>query len=184
MLDCMRAPILLLAAFALALPAIPGRAQDSARASIVQAYQLWRKVSQGGGCDSRALVAADTQTFTEEQLGAAWDLLGSSYQDLEIFDRARQAYGKAIEMLRSIPSAQAQYAAAIDNLASMDRRWGQKDSAMALCEKSRRIYEHSETLRGLPLHPPISLCLRARRISRRRDARWRQPSRKRRPPPD
>lgn len=142
MLDCMRAPILLLAAFALALPDIPGRAQDSAKASIVQAYRLW---SEGQPKAAIAilepLLRLDTQTFTEEQRGAAWDLLGSSYQDLEIFDRARQAYGKSIEALRSIPSAQAQYAAALYNLASMEQTLGENDSAMALSEKSRRIYE-------------------------------------------
>jgi tetratricopeptide (TPR) repeat protein len=142
MLDCMRVPILLLAAFALALPDITGRAQDSAKASIVQAYRLW---SEGQPKAAIAilepLLRLDTQTFTEEQRGAAWDLLGSSYQDLEIFDRARQAYGKSIEALRSIPSAQAQYAAALNNLASMEQTLGENDSAMALSEKSRRIYE-------------------------------------------
>jgi tetratricopeptide (TPR) repeat protein len=142
MLKCMRAPILLVAAFALTLPNLPAHAQDSARASIVQAYQLW-----SGGQPKAAIailepmLRLDAQTFTEQERGAAWDLLGSSYQDLEIFDRARQAFGKAIETLRSIPSAQGQYAAALDNLATMEETLQQNDSAKALAKKAIRIYE-------------------------------------------
>jgi tetratricopeptide (TPR) repeat protein len=142
MLDCMRVPMLVLAAFALTLPDIPARAQDSARAFIMQAYQLWR------GGQPRAAIAIldpmlrqDTLSFTEGERGAAWDLLGSSYQDLEIFDRARQAYGKAVQTLRSVPSAQAQYAATLNNFATLEQTLGEKASARALSEKARHIYE-------------------------------------------
>jgi tetratricopeptide (TPR) repeat protein len=152
MLNCMRVPILLVAAFALTLPNLPAHAQDSARASIVQAYQLW------SGGEPKAAIAIlepmlrlDAQTFTEVERGAAWDLLGSSYQDLEIFDRARQAYGKAIETLRSIPSAQAQYAATLNNLATMEQTLGQKDSAGAISEKARHIYEQLRDPAGIAI---------------------------------
>jgi tetratricopeptide (TPR) repeat protein len=152
MLNCMRVPILLVAAFALTLPNLPAHAQDFAHASIVQAYQLW---SAG---EPKAAIAIlepmlrlDAQTFTEVERGAAWDLLGSSYQDLEIFDRARQAYGKAIETLRSIPSAQAQYAATLNNLATMEQTLGQKDSARAISEKARHIYEQLRDPAGIAI---------------------------------
>ena len=142
MLNCMRVPMLLLAAAAVTLPSIPARAQDSARASIMQAYQLWRDGQP------KAVIAVlepelrqDTLGFTEEERGAAWDLLGSSYQDLEIFDRARQAYGKAVQTLRSVPSAQAQYAAALNNFATLEQTLGEKDSAKALSRKAERIDE-------------------------------------------
>jgi tetratricopeptide (TPR) repeat protein len=142
MLNCMRVPMLLLAAFAVTLPSIPARAQDSARASIMQAYQLWR-----GGQPKAAIATLEpmlrqeTLSFTEAERGAAWDLLGSSYQDLEIFDRARQAYGKAVQTLRSVPSAQAQYAATLNNFATLEQTLGEKASARALSEKARHIYE-------------------------------------------
>ena len=142
MLNCMRVPMLLLAAFAVTLPSIPARAQDSARASIMQAYQLWR-----GGQPKAAIailepmLRQDTLGFTEGERGAAWDLLGSSYQDLEIFDRARQAYGKAVQTLRSVPSAQAQYAAALNNFATLEQTLGEKDSAKALSKKAERLDE-------------------------------------------
>ena len=152
MLNCMRVPILLVAAFALTLPNLAARAQNSPRASIVQAYEQWR-----GGQPKAAIAILEpmlqqaSQTFTEEERGAAWNLLGSSYQDLEIFDRARQAFGKAIETLRSIPSAQAQYAAALNNLATMEQTLGQKDSARALSEKARHIYEQLRDPAGIAI---------------------------------
>ena len=121
MLKCMRVPILLLAAFALVLPDIPVRAQGLCQAPIAQAYQLW---SAGHPKEAIAilepLLRNEAQAFTESERGVAWDLLGSSYQDVEMFDQARRAYGKAMEMFRSIPSARAQYAATIDNLATME----------------------------------------------------------------
>lgn len=186
MLNCMRVPMLLLAACAVTLPSIPARAQDSARASIMQAYELWR-----GGQPKAAIailepeLRQDTLGFTEEERGAAWDILGSSYQDLETFDRARQAYGKAVQTLRSVPSAQAQYAAALNNLPPWNRRWGRRTQRRRSVRRRSVLTSNSEILLGLPLRPPILLGLRApRRISRRRDARSQRPSRKRRPPPN
>jgi tetratricopeptide (TPR) repeat protein len=150
MLNCMTAPILLLAVFALTLADIPAGAQDSAPALIVQADELW-----DGGQPKAAIailepvLRAGAQSFTEEERGAAWDLLGLSYHDLEIFDRARQAYGKAIEILRSIPTAQAQYAAALNNLACMEQTLGEKDSAKALSKKAEHIYEQLREPAGI-----------------------------------
>jgi tetratricopeptide (TPR) repeat protein len=152
MLNSMKAPILLLAAFALVFADIPAGAQDSGPASIMQAYALW------SGGQPRAAIAileptlrAGAQSFTEEERGAAWDLLGSSYHDLEIFDRARQAYGKAIEILRSIPTAQAQYAAALNNLACMEQTLGQRESAKALSKKAEYIYEQLREPAGIAI---------------------------------
>ncbi len=150
MIPYMRAPILLLAVLALAPPDHPAQAQQPAQASIVQAYQLWRSGQPKAAIAVlEPMLQLPSQNFTEEERGAVWDLLGSSYQDLEIFDRARQAYSKAIEILRSAPTAQSQYAAALNNLASMEQTLGQKDSARALCEKARRIYEQLRDPAGI-----------------------------------
>jgi tetratricopeptide (TPR) repeat protein len=142
MLNCMRVPILLLAAFAMTLPSIPACAQDSAQASIMQAYQLWRDGQpKAAVAILEPMLGQDKLRFTEAERGAAWDLVGSSYQDLEIFDRARQAYGKALQTLRSVPSAQAQYAAALNNFATLEQTLGEKDSAKALTKKAEQIDE-------------------------------------------
>ncbi len=143
MLKCMRVPILLLAAaLALVLVSMPMHAEGPVPAPIAQAYQLW---SAGHPKEAIAILEPmlrnDAQNFTENERGAAWDLLGSSYQDAEMFDQARQAYGKAMEMLRSIPTAQAQYAATIDNLATLEEAQGQTDAAKALAQKASRIYD-------------------------------------------
>ena len=152
----------------------------------MQAYQLW-----SGGQPKAAIailepmLRQDTHGFTEEERGAAWDLLGSSYQDLEIFDRARQAYGKAIETLRSIPSAQAQYAATLNNLATMEQTLGQRDSARALCKKARHIYEQLGDPAGIAIASinlaGIAYAQKDFKTARRSLA---TASRKRRPPPD
>ncbi len=143
MLNCMRVPMLLLAAFAVTLPSIPARAQDSARASIMQAYELWR-----GGQPKAAIailepvLRQDTLGFTEEERGAAWDILGSSYQDLETFDRARQAYGKAIDKLCDrFRLRRPNMRRRINNFATLEQTLGEKDSAKALSKKAERIYE-------------------------------------------
>jgi tetratricopeptide (TPR) repeat protein len=149
MLNCMRVPILLLAAFALTLPNNPARTEDAARPSIVQAYQLWR-----GGQPKEAIAILepmwrlDAQTFTEEERGAAWDLLGSSYQDLEIFNRPSRAYGKAVQTLRSVPSAQAQYAAALNNFATLEQTHdGRVKDAISSIQQAvdRWIHAHGPT---------------------------------------
>ncbi len=142
MLKCMRVPILLLAALALILVSMPMRAEGPVPAPIAQAYQLW---SAGHPEEAIAILEPvlrnEAQAFTENERGVAWDLLGSSYQDAEMFDQARRAYGKAMEMFRSIPSARARYAATIDNLATLEETQGQMDTAKALAQKASRIYD-------------------------------------------
>jgi tetratricopeptide (TPR) repeat protein len=150
MLSCMRAAILLLATSALTLTHLAVLAQDSARSSILQAYQRWSAGQPKAAIGIlEPMVLQDEGAFTEEERGVAWDLLGSSYQDMESFDRARQAYGKAIEILRSIPSAQGQYAATLNNLATMEQTLGANESARALSEKARDIYEQIKDPAGI-----------------------------------
>jgi tetratricopeptide (TPR) repeat protein len=77
----------------------------------------------------------------EMDLGVAWNVLGSCYLDLEMYDQARRAYQHAMEILRPIAASQNQYASAMDNLGVLEKALGDGDSAKVLCEKSRHIYE-------------------------------------------
>jgi tetratricopeptide (TPR) repeat protein len=77
----------------------------------------------------------------ERDLGVAWNVLGSAYLDLEMYDKAERAYQRSIQILRDVPTAQAQYASSIDNLGTLEVSLGHKDQAKALCEKARHIYE-------------------------------------------
>jgi tetratricopeptide (TPR) repeat protein len=57
-----------------------------------------------------------------------------------MYDQARQAYVRAMEKLRPLPSEQAQYAATIDNFATLEDAQGHRTEAKLLCEKARHIY--------------------------------------------
>jgi tetratricopeptide (TPR) repeat protein len=117
------------------------RAQKSASESIVRAFDLW-----SGGQPKAAiailepLLQAGFRFDDPRDPGVAWNILGQAYVDLDRFAEARQAYRHAIEILRLIPSARAQYASTLDSVGMLDESEGQRDSAKALCEKARRIY--------------------------------------------
>jgi tetratricopeptide (TPR) repeat protein len=134
--------MLLLTTVALALPNRPMFAQPSIAEQILRAEQLREEGQPKAAIAMLELFAQPVAiSWTESELGAAWNVLGSSYQDLEMFAQAKQFYGKAIEALRSVASAQAQYAAALANLGSLEGSAGQNDSAKGLYEKAARIYE-------------------------------------------
>jgi tetratricopeptide (TPR) repeat protein len=61
--------------------------------------------------------------------------------DLEVYDQARRAFRHAIEKLRPLPTAQAQYASTLDHLGTLEEALGQRKSAKALCDKARHMYE-------------------------------------------
>jgi tetratricopeptide (TPR) repeat protein len=142
MLHRMRVPIVLLTSLVLTLPQSSTYAQESASDQIVQAFQVW-----SGGQPKpaiamlEAMLRAGANGAGERELGVAWNVLGSAYLDLERYGEAEQAYHHAIEKLRPIPSARAQYASTVDSLGRLEDSLGQKDQAKALCGKARNIYE-------------------------------------------
>ena len=136
----MRVPILILTGLALAFPSSL-QAQRSTPDLIVQGFQQW-----SGGQPKAAIAILEPMlqagvNWEERDLGVAWNVLGSAYLDLEMYDRAERAYQRSIQILRDVPSAQAQYASSIDNLGTLEVSLGHKDQAQALCEKARHIYE-------------------------------------------
>jgi tetratricopeptide (TPR) repeat protein len=139
MLEVMRASVLLLLALLLAVPA---RAQISAAEQVNEAFQLW-----SGGQERAAMailepvVQRGANGLVGSDLGVAWNVLGSCYLDLEMYDQARRAYQHAMEILRPIPAAQAQYASTMDNMGVLEKSLGDGVSAKALCEKARHIHE-------------------------------------------
>jgi tetratricopeptide (TPR) repeat protein len=114
----------------------------SAQSLVFEAYELW---SSG---QSTAVIAMLEPTLTAGKpglqgadLGVAWALMATSYQTLEMYEKATRAYQKSLEILRPIEAAKSQYAAVLDNLATMDEALGQHDAARRLCEKALRIYQ-------------------------------------------
>ncbi len=117
---------------------------------IEEAYRLW---SDGQIKETvtmlEPLVAADSHSLSESDRGLAWGMLASSYQDLEMYPKARRAYQMALEILPSIPSAKAQYAAIIANFATMEESQGQMRAAQVLFEKAVHLYEELGDHAGL-----------------------------------
>jgi tetratricopeptide (TPR) repeat protein len=138
----MRVAALLLTALTLVPPHAPMRAQSSAYDQIVGADALrYQGEPKAAVAILEPMVQGQAGGLTDIDVGLAWNVLGSSYEDLHMPEKARSCYETAIEKLRPIPSAQAKYAAALANLASLEGSEGQMDSAKALYEKSNRTYE-------------------------------------------
>ncbi len=137
MLESMRVPMVVLVILILA---VPMRAQSGSN-EIVRAFQLWR---DGHPKEAIAmlepLVRADPRFDDPRDPGVLWNVLGQSYLDLDRFAEARQAYQHALQILRPIPSARAQYASTLDSLGMLEEALRQRDVARVLCEKARKIY--------------------------------------------
>jgi tetratricopeptide (TPR) repeat protein len=138
MLESMRVPMVVLVVLILATPM---RAQQFASNSIVRAFELWR-----GGQPKAAiailepLLRAGSRFDDPRDPGVAWNVLGQSYLDLDRYAEAKQAYQHAMEILRPIPSARAQYGSTLDSMGMLEASLGQRNEAKTLCEKARQIY--------------------------------------------
>lgn len=97
--------------------------------------------------DPRAAIAilepianAANRDVPSETQGLVWNLLGSSYQELEMLDKARFCYERSIDALRSISSAQSSLALALINLGSVEMELGRFDDSERLSKRARDIY--------------------------------------------
>ena len=138
MLENMRVPTVLLVILILAVPA---RAQSSASNLIVQAFQLW-KAGQPRAAIAilDPLLKAGFLPSDPSEPGVAWNVLGHSYLDLDQFVEAQQAYQHAMQILRPLSSARAQYASTLDSMGIVEECLGHQDAARALSSKARKIY--------------------------------------------
>jgi tetratricopeptide (TPR) repeat protein len=142
MLKSMRVSIAFLSAVTLIFPALATRAQNSNIDQIVQADQLRNdEKPKAAIAILEPMVQAGDHALSGRDLGGAWNVLGASYEDLQMTRKAQSCYGNAIETLEGIPTAQAAYAASLANLASLENTQGQRASALALYQKANRIYE-------------------------------------------
>jgi tetratricopeptide (TPR) repeat protein len=147
----MRVPVLLVTIAGMFLSTAL-RAQEPVSTAVMRAHQL-----QNQGQPKAAirilepLVQTDVQALSDTELGVVWNLLGSSYQDLEMYDKARWSYETAVQKLRPILTAQSEYAAALDNLGTLESSLGQLESSKTLCEKARRIYEELGDHKGIAI---------------------------------
>jgi tetratricopeptide (TPR) repeat protein len=138
MLETMRVPMVVLMVLVLAAPA---RAQQSAANSIVGAFQLFNEGQPKAAIAIlEPLLQADSRYDDPRDPGVAWTVLGHAYLDLDRYTEAKQAYQHALQILRPIPSARAQYSSTLDSMGMLEASLGQRDEAKTLCEKARQIY--------------------------------------------
>jgi tetratricopeptide (TPR) repeat protein len=131
---------LLVVAILLTLPVSAVRAQTSHAEEIQQAERLQ---SEGQAQAAVALLEplVHSGSMVPVELGVAWNVLGSSYEDLQMPEKARSCYQTSMETLRVLPAEQTKYAAALSNMGALLDSLGQKDAAKNLYTKANRIYD-------------------------------------------
>jgi tetratricopeptide (TPR) repeat protein len=85
------------------------------------------------------LVSSESDALDNVSRGTAWDILASAHQDLGDYEAARRGYEKAIDLLRSIPTASSRYATALANLASVESSMGHFKTADALLRNAKAV---------------------------------------------
>ena len=91
----------------------------------------------------------DSANTSEIEKGIVWNILGSSYQDLEMFQKSRQCYERSIKILRTASSARNQLASAIDNLGSVEEAMGQDEESERLRKSAEQIYLELQDHEGM-----------------------------------
>ncbi len=79
--------------------------------------------------DLELIRAAEQEHLPEAQRGALWARLAGEYHNATDFSKAEDAYNKSLRLLKTAPSARAEYVATLDNLASLYLIYGRLDDA-------------------------------------------------------
>jgi tetratricopeptide (TPR) repeat protein len=109
--------------------------------SVMRAFQLWsREQPKAAIAILEPLLRAGSRFDDARVAGVAWNVLGHAYLDLDRYAEATRAYQHAMDILRPIASARAQYGSALDSMGMLDVSLGQPNEAKTLCEKARQIY--------------------------------------------
>jgi tetratricopeptide (TPR) repeat protein len=95
------------------------------------------------------LLQADGHALTRSQTGDAWNILGTAYTLLGENAKARQSFAAAIQLFKNDPSQARYYAAALDNLGSVEMQEGQLEASKTLRLKAKQLYERNNDSTGL-----------------------------------
>jgi tetratricopeptide (TPR) repeat protein len=77
----------------------------------------------------------------DDQRGVAWSVLGYSHQSMGQYEEAQQCYETAIRLLKAVPAAEERYAAALENLASIEGLMHRPDAATILNLMAKTLYQ-------------------------------------------
>src|SRR5215467_6843937 len=130
------APIL---AFILAT-ALPAWAEVPAQ--LVQAQQAYLAAQPRVVIEILEPLTQDgAQVLDEASRGMALNILGTSYRDLERYDKARRCYESAIHILKQSPDQRREYASVLDNLGGVEELSGHLDASKAARTHAKDIYQ-------------------------------------------
>lgn len=116
------------------------------------------------------LLASKAQKLDNAVIGVAFNIRGLAVQNLGNLDEARRSYESAIEILRGIPDQKIQYAAALDNLGSLEADSGQLRDAKALRIRAKALYESAGDHAGAA-RSASNLAIIALALANRKEAR-------------
>jgi tetratricopeptide (TPR) repeat protein len=85
----------------------------------------------------------------DDQRGVAWSMLGYAHQSMGQYEVAQQCYEAAIRLLKTVPAAEERYAAALENLASIEGLMHQPGAARTLNLKAKRLYQKHRDYDGM-----------------------------------
>jgi tetratricopeptide (TPR) repeat protein len=83
----------------------------------------------------------DSNALDRDEVGRAWLLLGSAFQDKGDYSQSLRAYDKAIKIYSQAPIDQRGYAKAMDYLADLYQETGETKVAISVEHKSLAVFE-------------------------------------------
>jgi tetratricopeptide (TPR) repeat protein len=150
---------------------IPVLAQETPRPEIAQAAELNENGDYVAAKNLlEPLLRADAHALARAEIGDAWNIVGTSYTLLGEYAKARQSFETAIQILKDDPTRLRYYAAALDNLGSVEMEEGQYEASKALRLKAKKMYEIDHDHMGLA-RVDNNLALIAVRAGRFNEAR-------------
>lgn len=134
----------------LLITAVGGFPQETPRPEIARAAQL----NENGDYVAtknllEPLLQPDAPALTRLQAGDAWNILGTAYTLLGEYAKARRSFEAAIQIFKDDPDRIRYYAAALDNLGSVEMEEGQFEPSKTLRLKAKNLYERSGDHMGL-----------------------------------
>src|SRR5258708_2828526 len=101
--------------------------------------------------DMELIQIAEQQHRPEGERGALWAQLASEYQYAAEFLKAEDAYNKSLHLLKTAPSARADYAATLESLAALDLLYGRVDDAESVWKQALAVREKLGNPAGIGL---------------------------------
>lgn len=137
--------VIALVTFAIPVKAVEGRAGEIVRAAALIDQGEW----QTSIAVLEPLLRLNRDELSPTEAGIAWNLLGTAYQSVGEYQKARRSFEAALRLLQNSSAPVGQQAAALDNFASLQLEVGQTEAAEKLRNKAKRLYEAERDHAGI-----------------------------------